>query len=143
MSALDPIDPSNALELYLADKEGTLARSSIRSHRWRVSTFVEWLNERGITNMNELTGRLVKEFQLEGRQAGEWAPSTENSMMNTIRVFIRWCESIEAVESGLSERVQPQTISANDDVRDEQLDAETAQDVLKNLDRFHYCSRPM
>jgi integrase len=142
MSALDPIEPRNALELYLADKEGTLSQSSIRSHRWRVSTFVDWLDERGIANMNELTGRLVKEYQLDGRKANDWAPSTEKSMMTTIRVFIRWCESIEAVESGLSERVQPPTISGDDDVRDEQLDAETAQDVLDNLDRFHYCSRP-
>jgi len=142
MSTLDPIEPRNALELYLADKEGTLSQSSIRSHRWRVSTFVDWLDERGITNMNELTGRLVKEYQLDGREANDWAPSTENSMLTTIRVFIRWCEGIEAVESGLSERVQPPTISGDDDVRDEQLDAETAQEVLKNLDRFHYCSRP-
>ncbi|MDL0138885.1 site-specific integrase [Halobacterium salinarum] len=142
MPDLDPIEPRNALELYLADKEGTLSQSSIRSHRWRVSAFVDWLDERGITNMNELTGRLVKEYQLEGRKANDWAPSTEKSMMTTIRVFIRWCEGIEAVESGLSERVQPPTISGDDDVRDEQLDAETAQEVLKNLDRFHYCSRP-
>jgi len=95
------IEPRNALELYLADKEGTLSQSSIRSHRWRVSTFVDWLDERGTTNMNELTGRLVKEeYQLDGRKANDWAPSTEKSMMTTIRVFIRWCEGIEAVESG-------------------------------------------
>jgi len=62
--------------------------------------------------MNELTGRLVKEYQLDGRKANDWAPSTEKSMMTTIRVFIRWCEGIEAVESGLSERVQPRQFPA-------------------------------
>jgi len=141
MSDLDPIDPNAALELYLADKEGTLSRSSIVSHRSRISAFVDWLDDRGITNLNELTGRLIKEYQLDGRKAGDWAPSTEKSMMTTTRVFVRWCESIEAVESGLSERVQSPSLTGDEGVRDTHLDAETAQAVLNNLDRFHYCSR--
>jgi len=142
MTALDPIDPRKALELYLADREGDLSQSSIRSHRYRLSNFVDWLDEREITNMNELTGRLVKEYQLESRKAGDWSPSTEKAMMDTIRVFMRWCESIEAVEGGLSERIQSPTISDGDAVRSEHLDAETAQAVLENLDMFHYSSRP-
>jgi integrase len=141
MSDLDPIDPRTALELYLEDKKGTLSRSSIKSHRYRISTFVDWLDDRGISNMNDLTGRLVKEYQLDGRKASDWAPSTEKSMLDTTRVFVRWCESIEAVDGGLSERVQSPTLTGDEGVRDQQLDAETAQEVLKNLDRFHYCSR--
>jgi site-specific recombinase XerD len=141
MSDLDPIDPNAALELYLADKEETLSRSSIVSHRSRISAFVDWLDDRGITNLNELTGRLIKEYQLDGRKAGDWAPSTEKSMMTTTRVFVRWCESIEAVESGLSERVQSPSLTGDEGVRDTHLDAERAQAVLNNLDRFHYCSR--
>lgn len=74
MSNLDPIDPNTALELYLADKEGTLSRSSIVSHRSRISAFVDWLDDRGITTLNELTGRLIKQYQLDGRKAGDWTP---------------------------------------------------------------------
>jgi len=141
MSDLDPIDPSSALELYLEDKKGTLSQSSIRARRSRISTFVDWLDDREITNLNELTGRLVKEYQLESRKEADWAPSTEKSMMDTTRVFVRWCESIEAVNSGLSERVQSPTLTGDEGVRDLHLDTETAQEVLNNLDRFHYCSR--
>jgi len=142
MTALDPIDPGNALELYLADREGNLSQSTVRSHRSRISNFVDWLDEQEITNMNKLTGRLVKEYQLKGRKAGDWNPSREIAMMDTICVFVRWCESIEAVEGGLSERIQLPTISDGDAVRSEHLDSETAQAVLENLDMFHYSSRP-
>lgn len=62
--------------------------------------------------------------------------------MDTIRVFVRWCESIKAVEGGLSERIQSPTFSDGDAVRSEHLDSETAQAVLENLDMFHYSSRP-
>jgi len=34
MSELDPIDPSNALELYLADRGGNLSEATITSHQF-------------------------------------------------------------------------------------------------------------
>ncbi|WP_144905890.1 tyrosine-type recombinase/integrase [Halobellus captivus] len=141
MSELEPIDPSRALELYLEDRSGNLSRGTIISHRSRLSSFVEWLDEREITNLNELTGRLIKEYQIEGRKDSDWAPATEKGMMDTTRVFIRWCESIEAVESGLSQRVQSPVVKDSNMARHEQLDSQTAQSVLNNLERYHYCSR--
>lgn len=141
MENLDPITPTKALELYISDRRSSLAESSITSHRSRVSTFVDWLEERDIDNLNELTGRRIKEYQLEGREAYNWTPTTEKSYMGTLRVFVRWCESIEAVESGLSERVQSPVLDENEGVRDVELDSETAQAVLENLERYHYCSR--
>lgn len=141
MSDLKAIEPSQALRLYLSDRKGSLAKSSITSHRSRLTTFVDWLDERDIDNLNELTGRLIKEYQLEGREEYDWTPSTEKSYMVTIRVFVRWCESIEAVESGLSERVQSPVLDENQGVREVELDSETAQAVLENLERYYYCSR--
>jgi len=61
--------------------------------------------------------------------------------MITIRVFVRWCDGIEAVESGLSERVQSPLVDENDNTRDVELDSETAEMFLENLERYHYCSR--
>ena len=141
MSELDPIDPTQALKLYIADRRSSLAKSSLMSHRSRLTAFVDWLDERDIVNLNELTGRMIKEYQLEGREEYDWTVSTEKSYMVTIRVFVRWCESIEAVESGLSERVQSPVLDENQGVRDVELDSETAQAVLENLERYHYCSR--
>ena len=141
MANLDPITPSKALELYIADRRGSLAESSIMAHRSRLTAFVDWLDEQHVDNLNELTGRIIKEYQLEGREAGDWTPMTEKSYMVTIRVFVRWCEGIEAVESGLSERVQTPLIDENNNARDVELEAETAKAVLENLKCYQYCSR--
>ena len=142
MAELDPIDPSKALELYLADRGGNLAEATVRSHRSRLTTFVTWLADQGIDNLNDLTGRIVKEYQLHRREESGWATVTENTQMDTVRVFVRWAEGIEAVEDNLSVRVQSPDLGEGDNVRHEELDSATAKAVLTNLEKFHYCTLP-
>jgi hypothetical protein len=38
--------------------------------------------------------------------------------MQTVSVFIRWCESIEAVPADLATKVQSPTLGKTEDVRD-------------------------
>ena len=142
MSDLDPIEPSNALELYLTDRGGNLSEATITSHRSRLSTFVDWLDEQGIDNLNDLTGRMVKEYQLQRREETGWATVTEKTQMDTVRVFVRWAEGIEAVENDLSARVQSPDLGEGDNVRHEELDSETATAVLTTLEKYHYCTLP-
>lgn len=58
---LEPIDPQTAVELYLADRETELRRSTINAHRSRLRLFVHWCEERDITNLN---GRLLHEYRI-------------------------------------------------------------------------------
>jgi integrase len=62
--------------------------------------------------------------------------------MDTVRVFVRWAEGIEAVENGLSERVQSPDLGEGDNVRHEELDSATATAVLTTLEKYHYCTLP-
>lgn len=66
---------------------------------------------------------------------------TERGHVITIRVFVRWCEGIEAVEDGLSERILIPVIDEEEEVKDTQLESQRAELVLENLERLHYCSR--
>lgn len=51
---LEPIEPQQALELYLTDRRGELRESTIRSHRSRLSIFIDWCREtEGINNLND------------------------------------------------------------------------------------------
>ena len=59
---LEPIEPETAVELYLADREPELRSVTLNSHRSRLGFFVEWCADRGIDNLNELTGRKLNEF---------------------------------------------------------------------------------
>lgn len=47
--------------------------------------------------MNELSGRKLQEFQTWQREDGNLKPVTLKGNLHALRVFIRWCESIDAV----------------------------------------------
>jgi len=140
MTELEPIDPKLALELYLDDRRSHQSKATTIAHRSRLSSFIDWLDERDIDNLNELTGRRVKEYKLHRRKESDWASSTEKSNLDTICVFVRWAEGIEAVEANLSQRVQSPVLNGDENVRHTELDSETAEKVLSHLETYQYCS---
>ncbi len=102
--SLEPIDPERALELYIADRENNVAQATIYSHRSRLGHFIRWCNDEAeITNLNDLSGRQLHEFRIWRRMEGDLSPATEKTQMDTLRVFIKWLES---VSTGSSSRTQ-------------------------------------
>jgi site-specific recombinase XerD len=97
--SLELIDPETAVELYLADREAEVAKATLYSHSSRLGHFVRWCDEEDIDNLNELSGRSLHEYRLWRRREGDLAPATEKTQMDTLRVFVKWFESIDAVGS--------------------------------------------
>jgi integrase len=60
--------------------------------------------------------------------------------MDTVRVFIRFCEGIDAVPSGLHDKVLSPGLDANQKRREVMLDSGEATDVLDHLRTFRYAS---
>jgi integrase len=114
--------------------------STVEAHHKRLGMFVDWLEEQGIDNVNDLTGRKIHRYRTFRRQDADLAPATEKSEMDTVRVFIRWCESIDAVEQDLSTKVQSPAITAEENTRDIKLDPEDAETALNYLGKYHYAS---
>jgi len=100
---LEPISPPQALDLYLDDKARECSKATINAHRSRLGFFVDWCGERGITNLNDLSARNLHDFRAWRRQ--DINVVTERTQMVTLRVFIKWCETIDTVEAGLSEKI--------------------------------------
>lgn len=90
--------------------------------------------------MNELTGRLLHRYKLWRRDDGDLNQVTLKTQMDTMRVFIRFCETIDAVKPDLSTKVLSPTLSDGDNQRDVMLDAEDAEVLLGHLHRFQYAS---
>ncbi|GAB7093467.1 tyrosine-type recombinase/integrase [Halolamina litorea] len=143
MDDLEPIAPDEALELYIDHRRREVAKSTLRSHKSRLGHFIRWCeDEKELTNLNELTGRLLHEFRLWRRNYDtEIKPVTEKTQMDTLRVFIRFLETVDAVKPDLSEKVLSPDLDANENVRDERLTAEQAEAVLTYLGRYKYASR--
>ncbi|WP_373189100.1 tyrosine-type recombinase/integrase [Halolamina sp.] len=139
---LEPIEPETALELYIAEKETELSKSTIRPHRSRLGHFIRWCDERDITNLNELTGRKLQEFRLWRRNDGDLAKVSVKTQVDTLRVFVRWLGTIDAVDPDLDVKIVSPDVTPNKNSRDVKLDSEDAESILEYLDTYEYASRP-
>lgn len=136
----EPIRPEDAVEMYLTEKEFEFADATLRSHRSRLRHFVEWCEEQEITNLNTVTGRELHRYRVWRRDDGNLSLASEKTQMDTIRVFIRWAESVDAVQPDLSQKVVSPTLTGGDNVRDVMVDAEEAEQILEYLCTYEYAS---
>ena len=116
--SLEPIDAETALELYLADRGNELSEASLKGHKYRLGHFVRWCDElEEIQNLNTLSGRQLHRYRLWRREDGNLNKVSEKTQMDTLRVFIRWLESIDGVEQDLSEKVLSPAITPDENSR--------------------------
>ncbi|NLV12122.1 tyrosine-type recombinase/integrase [Haloarcula argentinensis] len=142
MSTLEPITPSKALKFYIEDKRSELADATLRSHKSRLSQFLTWCNEQAIENLNNITGRDLHQYKIWRRSYnGGIKPVTLKTQMDTLRVFIRFAESIDAVPDGTSQAVQSPNLSDKANVRDVMLNSDKAEQIISYLNAYRYASR--
>jgi site-specific recombinase XerD len=128
--SLEPIDPETALELYLQDKQNELAEATLTSKKYRLRHFVRWCQERGIENLNTLTGRKLHEYRLWRREESDLNKVSEKTQMDSLRSFVRWLEAVDGVEPDLGEKVLSPAITADENSRDVMLESDRASTVL-------------
>lgn len=139
---LEPIEPQQALDLYIADRENDVAQATIYSHRSRLGHFIRWCATEEITNLNELTGRQLHAYRIWRRTEGDLSKVTEKTQMDTLRAFIKWLESVDGVEQDLHTKVRSPTLSGEDNIRSVMLETDRAEQILDYLRKYEYASRP-
>lgn len=139
---IQPISPQEAVQTYLRDRETELADASLKAHEYRLQHFVRWCggNGRGVENMNDLSGRDLHEYKLWRREDGDLNRVTLKTQMDTLRVFVRFCERIDAVHDGLHEKVVSPSLSGGEDQRDVMLSGDEAKKVMDYVTQFEYAS---
>lgn len=135
---LQPITPSEAVSRYF-DGRTDLADSSADAQMYRLQRFVDWCEEEAIDDMRDLTGRKLNRFK--GMRANEVNNVSLNNQVWTLRRFLRYCEQIEAVPVGLSEKIEPPQLSEDEDVNEEMLEEEQANEILNHLSKYQYATR--
>ncbi|WP_136689960.1 tyrosine-type recombinase/integrase [Halorhabdus amylolytica] len=136
---LDPLDPATARQMYLDERRNELAVATIQSHGYRLQQFVDWCNQDGIENLNELSGRDVHRFRVDRRNEDDLATATMKGQLATLRIFLRFCASVDGVEPGMDEKIiLPRTTA--EDARDELVNPDRARQILEHLDRYRYAT---
>jgi integrase len=138
--SLEPIQPETAIELYLADRKNELAEASVEAHEYRLNHLVRWCEQEEIENLNELTGRRFQRYRLWRHEEGDLNKVGEKTQMDTVRVFVRWLESIDGVEPDLSTKVRSPAVTPDENSGDVILDTDRASEVLSYCEKYAYAS---
>lgn len=137
---LQPISPQQALDLYLKERRTEVTDSTIKAHEYRLSHFIKWCEQEGIENLNTLTGRQLHEYKLWRREDGDLSKVSVKTQMDTLRVFIRYCETIDAVSQDLSDKVLSPTLDDGDNQSNAILRRDGAETLLAYLQDFEYAT---
>lgn len=138
---LEPLTPEKAKKMFLAERRGQVAENTVQADDYRLRHFIRWTKDQEVENLNDLDGRKLHEFRLWRKEDGDLNKVSLRTQLKSLRVFIRWSESIDAVPEGLHEKVLLPSPSKNEERREEILREGRAEDILNYLRQFEYASR--
>jgi integrase len=139
-SDLEPLDPETGVDLYLDHKSTNCTKSTVQNHRYRLEPLLEWCGDQEINNLNHLSGRDIQEYRLWRSEEGEINALTLRMQMSTLRVFLKWAGSMEAVPEDLYTKVMVPRVKRGERHRDEMLEADEAKEILQYLSTYEYAS---
>lgn len=136
---LEPLAPSESLELYIDHRKPDLSEKSVQNNRYRLRKFVAWCEKEEIENLNHLTGRDLHRYRSWRSKAVKTV--TLVNELRTLKVFLEFCDSIDAVEPGIREKVLIPSLSKGEEAKDVHIKPDRAENILDYLNRFEYASR--
>lgn len=138
---LEPIEPGMAQDLFLEHKSTDCTESTVQNHRYRLNPFVRWCGDECIDNLNELSGRDLQRYRLWRKEDGNLNKLSLRMQMSTLRVFLKWAGSVEAVPQNLYDKVMVPRVRPEERQREETLDADDAESILEYLSTYEYASK--
>ena len=137
---LEPIEPREAIELFIQHEGPEVSEWTLKNHRYRLKFFRRWCESNDVTNLNELTGRDLQEFRLWRQQEFDINQLSLKNNLCSIRVFLKWAGTIEAVPPNLFDKIIVPKIDRAKQSSDETLDAEKAHEILEHLSTYQFAS---
>lgn len=137
---LESTEPGEAFDLWLEQQYGEKTASTIGSYERRVKPFLRYLDTQGIEDLNEVTTRHVKAFEAQ-RKSKDVQKNTLNNQFGTIRLFLQYCEQLNAVSVDVVAALDIPGLSKDERVNTEKLPPQRAREILDNLERYRFASR--
>lgn len=125
--------------MYLDSRRREVADATIQAHEYRLKQFIEWCESEDIGNLNHLGGRDLHHFRVKRREADGLARPSMKGQLATLRMLLRFCTTIDAVEPKLDKKILlPKTMEEN--VRDRMLNSDRAYQILGYLEKYRYAT---
>lgn len=135
---LSPLSPEDGLEMYLQVRDEEISDSSLSTQESRLGFFIDWCEETGITNLNDLSGRDLLQFRTW--RSEDMCTVSLKSNMRTLRLFLQRCVNFDAVPPSLPEKVDIPSVDKEAASRDEYVPAERAEQIINHLDQYEYAT---
>lgn len=132
--------PVNAVHTYLSTRRNELAAQTLQSHRYRLTRFIEWCRDRGITDINTLDGTDLHHYRLSRQDNGNVNTVTLHTQLSTLNVFLKFCERIDLIDTQLHNALLIPSLDDDADRRDTVLTPDHADNALTYLDTYEYAS---
>nr|WP_246023044.1 site-specific integrase [Halosimplex halophilum] len=139
MTDLDPIGPREAVDMFIDAMQDEHAQSTRDAEEYRLNAFIEFCEDEGIENLNDLTGRHLFKFRIwrregQGDGRGPVKLVTLKGQLATLRRFLRFCANIDAVPPELYEQISLPAMKNGEAVSETTLDPERAIEILDYLE---------
>jgi len=135
---LKPTPPEDAKKRYLKEKRTYVSDKTLYNYTTALDQFVDWLIDNGYYSLSDVDSDVIdqfKEYRLQNVK-----PITARNDMRTVKNFIEFCESIQAVPVGLNELIRIPKVKEEDELCDDILGRDEAQSILSHLSKFDYAS---
>jgi site-specific recombinase XerD len=132
------MSPEAAIERFLEEREAEVSASTLRNNRYALRRFTEFTDEHGIEYINDIDGFHIHDFKIFRREEGGVNELTLRNNMTALRVFIRWCESMDLIEGDIADKMMMP--NPDKEAREEKISPERAEDILDYLDKYEYAT---
>ncbi|NIC00268.1 site-specific integrase [Halobacterium sp. R2-5] len=135
------MSPAEAKAMYLDERREDARYATRRTIETGVSIFVEWTDEAGIDNMNDVQGRQLRKFRSWCKNTSDNNTVSLNGVMGVLRRFLVFCVEIEAVYPDVPEKTPMPNVPDDEAVSDEKPTDEEVNSILEFLEAHEPYSR--
>lgn len=136
---MNGLEPDTAVEQYLESRVDA-APTTVDKHEYRLRKFLAFTEEQDLDDMTELAGKHVEQFRQDRLADDATNLVTTEQCLHTFRVFLRYCERIEAVDQGLADKVIIPNVSSQQKAREVHLSHERAEQITDYLCKYEWAS---
>jgi integrase len=132
------LTPGEAVERYIRERKSDLSDSTIYNYKSNLGIFVEWCEyQSDIEYVSDIDQFHISDYRTFKRDDENVANTTLYNVLMSLRTFLKWCEG-KGLTEGLSESIVLPDKGAG--TRSEVLDAEVIEQVLEQLEKYHYAT---